>query len=82
MNDEAFAALEAVSRSGRIDSAEHQHWIQAFKTVRWVVQTGTGLALTPAGQKARDEMAAQKRGAARSDDRGAQPASGMAAPAK
>jgi hypothetical protein len=64
MNDEAFVTLEAIGRSASLDEAMHQHWIKAFKAIRWVVQTEAGLALTPAGRQARDEMATLRNGAA------------------
>jgi hypothetical protein len=60
MDDEAFVALEAIGRSQSLDEAGHQHWIKAFKAIRWVVQTEAGLALTTAGRQARDEMAAER----------------------
>ena len=62
MDDEAFATLEAIGRSARLDAAEHQNWIKAFKAIRWVVETETGLALTPAGRQARDDLAAERDG--------------------
>ena len=78
MDDEAFVALEAIGRSQSLDEAGHQHWIKAFKAIRWVVQTEAGLALTSAGRQARDEMAAQRNGAEpRTETRG-RPASGAA----
>jgi len=61
MDDEAFQALEAIGRSTSADLVDHQRWVAAFKAIRWVVQTETGLALTQAGRQARDEMAARRR---------------------
>lgn len=61
MDDEAFLALEAIGRSVGDNLSDHQRWIAAFKAIRWVVQTEAGLALTPAGRQARDEMAARRR---------------------
>jgi len=61
MNDEALLALETISQSPSGELAEFEHWIKAFKAIRWVVATQTGLALTPAGRQARDDMAARLR---------------------
>jgi len=61
MDDEAFLALEAIGQSTSDELTDHQRWVAAFKTIRWVVQTEAGLALTPAGRQARDEMAARRR---------------------
>ena len=68
MDEEAFVALEAIGQSGRAET-EHEPWVKAFKAIRWVVQTETGLALTPAGRVARDEIAARRQSASPSDDR-------------
>ena len=61
MDDEGFHALEAIGESTGVELADHQRWVAAFKTIRWVVQTEAGLALTQAGRQARDEMAARRR---------------------
>ena len=82
MDDEAFAVLEAIGRSGRTDSAEHQHWIKAFKAIRWVVQTEAGLALTPAGRRACDDRTAERRSGNLSEDRRSQVASSTIASGK
>ena len=60
MDGEAYLALEAVDRSASGAPAGHSRWIEAFKAIRWVVQTEAGLILTPAGRQARDEMAAKQ----------------------
>lgn len=60
MTDEAFLALDAIARTGRLDASARQHWINAFKSIRWVVQTREGLTLTADGRQARDEMAARR----------------------
>ena len=57
MDDEAYLALEAIDRSASEGLSGHSRWIEAFKAIRWVVQTEAGLILTPAGRQARDEMA-------------------------
>jgi hypothetical protein len=61
MDDEAFLALEAIGQSVDADLTDHQRWIAAFKVIRWIVQTETGVALTPEGRQALDEMAAKRR---------------------
>ncbi|HEX4179874.1 MAG TPA: hypothetical protein VHY32_03715 [Caulobacteraceae bacterium] len=68
MDDEAYAALEAVARSGDGDLSAHQRWIKAFKAIRWIVRTEAGLALTAAGRQARDEMAARRQSENHADD--------------
>ena len=60
MDDEAYLAIEAIDRSASGNlAAGHSRWIKAFKAIRWVVQTESGLSLTSAGRQARDEMAAK-----------------------
>ncbi|HEX4182696.1 MAG TPA: hypothetical protein VHY34_05520 [Caulobacteraceae bacterium] len=61
MDDEAYQVLDAICRSASIDPDGHVRWINAFKTIRWVVQTDSGLAVTPEGRQARDEFAARLR---------------------
>ena len=60
MDDRAYLALDAIGQSGRAEPPDLGRWIKAFQAIRWVVQTETGLALTPAGRQARDEMAARR----------------------
>jgi ribosomal protein S19E (S16A) len=59
MDEEAYLALEAIGRSASAGLAVHEHWIKAFEAIRWVIRTEDGLALTPAGRQARDEMASR-----------------------
>jgi len=73
MDDEAFQALESIARSTGVELADHQRWVGAFKAIRWVVQAEAGLALTPAGRQARDEMAAKRRGDAEAGDQRSPP---------
>jgi hypothetical protein len=61
MDEEAYQVLDAICRSASIDPDDHVRWINAFKTIRWVVQTNSGLAVTPEGRQARDEFAARLR---------------------
>jgi hypothetical protein len=61
MDEEAYQVLDAICRSASIDPDDHARWINAFKTIRWVVQTNAGLAVTPEGRQARDEFAARRR---------------------
>jgi hypothetical protein len=61
MDEEAYKVLDAICRSKSIDPDDHARWINAFKTIRWVVQTSSGLAVTPEGRIARDEFAVRLR---------------------
>jgi hypothetical protein len=61
MNADAFAVLEAISRGARADLADGERWIEAFKTIRWVVEGTNGPILTPEGRRARDQMALERR---------------------
>jgi hypothetical protein len=57
MYQEAYFALEAIrlSELGRLMGREH--WIRAFKACSWAVETGEGLALTPQGLEACEDLA-------------------------
>jgi len=57
MDREAYAALDAVGRGARTELAGRERWVQAFKTIRWVVESDSGPVLTAEGRHARDEMA-------------------------
>ena len=61
MDDEAYLALDAISRSNGAEPPDAARWLKAFADIRWVVHTEAGWALTPAGRQARDEMAARMR---------------------
>ena len=61
MNADAFAVLEATSRGARADVPDGERWIDAFKTIRWVVEGANGPILTPEGRRARDQMALERR---------------------
>ena len=58
---EAFAVLDAIGRGEKTELAGDQRWIEAFKTVLWVVQTEGGLVLTSEGHQARYDMAPLRR---------------------
>ncbi len=58
---DAFAVLDAIGRGETVEHPGDQRWIEAFKTVLWVVQTQDGLALTSEGHQARHDMALQRR---------------------
>ncbi len=61
MDADAFVVLEAIGRGGRADSPDSQRWIEAFKTIRWVVEGREGPILTSEGRRARDQMALERR---------------------
>ena len=52
MNPEAYYALEAIRLAEFWRLEGREQWVSAFKACRWVVETGRGLALTPAGLEA------------------------------
>jgi hypothetical protein len=58
--EKAYLTLDAIAEGAGSLGPEHEAWIKAFKEIRWVVQTSAGLALTPDGRQARDEMAAKQ----------------------
>jgi hypothetical protein len=60
MYRQAFAVLDAIGRGADVDPADRDKWVEALKTIRWVVETTGGLALTTEGRQARDEMAAER----------------------
>ena len=62
MDADAFVVLEAVARGVRADGPDSDRWIEAFKTIRWVVEGLDGPMLTAEGRRARDEMALERRG--------------------
>ena len=56
MINDAFHALDAI-KAGRASELDGQtEWLDAFKTMRWAVETIEGPALTDAGEKALAEM--------------------------
>ncbi len=60
IDDQAYRALDAIRRGDQAALATCETWIDAFKTMRWVVTTQAGLTLTPSGLRAFDDMAASK----------------------
>ena len=56
MTSDAYQVLEAIDRGSVDQLSDHGHWVEAMKTIRWVVQTRLGLALTSEGRGALDEM--------------------------
>ena len=61
MDSQAFAVLEAISRGACAEGPDSQRWIDAFKTIRWVVEGREGPVLTPEGRLARDQIAMERR---------------------
>jgi hypothetical protein len=59
MDREAYQVLEAVGRGAHAELAGRERWVEAFKTIRWVVETDTGPILTPEGRQARDQLAVE-----------------------
>jgi hypothetical protein len=57
MNEDAFVVLEALGRGARARTSDDRRWIEAFKTIRWVVEGENGPILTAEGRRARDQMA-------------------------
>lgn len=52
MDDEAFLVLADIDQGLEIKPTQRKRWIPALKTIRWVVETTSGFALTPAGREA------------------------------
>jgi len=64
---EAFRVLDAIAQ-GAGQPPEHDHtWVEALKTISWVVETGGGLRLTADGRQAHRELS---EGRARARPRG------------
>jgi hypothetical protein len=57
---EALSVLDAIARGEAAELSGCDHWIEAFKTVLWVVQTDDGLVLTSEGHQAHYEMASKR----------------------
>lgn len=56
MINNAFHALDAIKRGQAIDANAKADWLEAFKTLRWAVETADGPVLTDAGELALSEM--------------------------
>jgi hypothetical protein len=59
MDREAYQVLEALGRGAHGELAGRERWIDAFKTIRWVVESDNGPVLTSEGRHARDQLAAE-----------------------
>jgi hypothetical protein len=57
MNREAYQVLEALGRGAHDELAGRERWIDAFKAIRWVVESDKGPVLTSEGRQARDQLA-------------------------
>jgi len=64
MTDDAYAALETLSRGQGSGDPGLDPWISAFRTVQWVTRGETGYKLTAAGRQAYDEMRRDRTGVA------------------
>ena len=51
--------LEALAAGAHDELAGRERWIDAFKTIRWVVESDKGPVLTSEGRHARDQLAAE-----------------------
>jgi hypothetical protein len=55
---DAFRVLDAIAQgAGEPPRDEDQPWIEALKTISWVVESGRGLRLTADGRQAHRELA-------------------------
>jgi hypothetical protein len=61
MYNEAYLALEAIRRSDQEALCRRDHWLKAFRAIRWIIDTDEGPALTEAGLQARDDLAVRRR---------------------
>jgi hypothetical protein len=59
MDREAYQVLEALGRGAHDELAGRERWIDAFKAIRWVVDSDKGPVLTSEGRHARDQLAAE-----------------------
>ena len=57
MIDDGFRVLDAIQRDEVATLAASEDWIAAFRTVKWVAKTDTGICLTAAGREAHSAMA-------------------------
>jgi hypothetical protein len=56
MDREAYEVLDALGRGALDELAGRERWVEAFKTIRWAVETDKGPALTAEGRHARDQL--------------------------
>lgn len=56
MINEAFLVLDAIKKGQPPRHPRQEHWLEAFKTMRWTVETLAGPALTDDGEKALADM--------------------------
>ena len=56
MDDDAYRALDLIRRGQTAELDGLEHWIEAFRTVQWVVATTGGYRLTSAGEGAFADM--------------------------
>jgi transposase len=57
----SYCALDAIGRGETAALPGLGEWVEAFRTIGWVVPTDCGLGLTPAGRKALAEMDRDRR---------------------
>ncbi|HZC17863.1 MAG TPA: hypothetical protein VE309_13985 [Caulobacteraceae bacterium] len=59
MDREAYQVLEALGRGAHDELEGRERWVEAFKTIRWAVDTDIGPVLTAEGRHARDQLAVE-----------------------
>jgi hypothetical protein len=53
---DAFRVLDTIAQGATETCDDDQSWVEAFKTICWVVETGRGLRLTADGRQAHREL--------------------------
>ncbi|MDR3512772.1 MAG: hypothetical protein P4L73_14140 [Caulobacteraceae bacterium] len=56
MINEAFTVLDAIGNGDELERLRQEGWLEAFKAMRWAVETRDGPALTEAGRQALVQM--------------------------
>jgi hypothetical protein len=59
MDREAYEVLEALGRGAHDELVGRERWVDAFKTIRWAIESEKGPVLTAEGRHARDQLAAE-----------------------
>jgi len=57
MDREAYEVLEALGRGAHDELVGRERWVDAFKTIRWAIESEKGPVLTAEGRHARDQLA-------------------------
>lgn len=61
MINDAYLVLDAIENGDELERLRAEGWLEAFKAMRWMVETRDGPALTQAGRQALAEMQRDRR---------------------